>query len=386
MRSPFSAALAAVLAAAPASAADFQVHGFAAQGFALSSGNNVIGDSLDGNPQYYELGLNGSIQTDHGLRMSAQEVVRRAGELDSGKLRLDYAFLDYQAIRRPDFDGGVRAGRVKNPFGLYNETRDVVFTRPGILLPSTYFETQGARSLLFASDGAQLYGGLSNGDHYTSVAVTRALDFDASEDDKRIFFAGAPLNGDLHFTDFLVGRLMHEWNSWRVAGSYLQANLAYRPAASDPVPVSGDIDFRLFMLSGDYDAEVWSLTAEYQLLQSKGNFGAPSDTASDAAYLQAEYRFSPQWSSMLRLDGSYTNRNDRSGDDCRDGYGAPADRHGCFTVGAGAGVQWRPDPHWGVWAEYHRFDGYSQVPTIENLGRAKEPHWDLFLVMAGYRF
>jgi hypothetical protein len=396
---PLAAVLAVAVAAAaiavpppaPADhdAAHYQVHGFAAQGFALSDGNDIIGESTEGNLQYFEIGVNAKVQGPFGLSVSAQELVRRSGGLDDGDLRLDYGFIDWQAVGSAAFDAGVRAGRVKNPFGLFNETRDVVFTRPGILLPSVYYETQGARSLLFASDGGQAYAGWAHGSQYTSLMVTRAADFDASTDDKRVFFAGSalPLGGDLRFSDFLVARVMNDWSAGRVrvAASYLTANLAYTPAPSDPVPVSGDIDFALYMLSARYNAERLSLTAEYLLTHSEGSFGSPRENDSDAAYVQADYRFAAGWAAMARAEAYFSDRTDRQGDRCT-ANGAPADRHGCFTLGGGAGLQWQPGEHWGLWAEYYAFDGTALVPTIENPGRSKEPHWSLFLLMAAYRF
>jgi hypothetical protein len=45
--------------------------------------------------------------------------------------------------------------RIKNPWGLYNETRDVAFTHPTIILPLTYFER--SRTLMLATNGGQLY-------------------------------------------------------------------------------------------------------------------------------------------------------------------------------------------------------------------------------------
>jgi hypothetical protein len=352
-----------------AHALDYQVHGFASQGFALSHGNNIVGESIGGNAQYFELGLNGTVLAAQGLHFSAQEVVRRSGELDDGDLRLDYAFADWQPIGGASIDAGVRAGRVKNPFGLFNETRDVVFTRPGILLPlGVYFETQGARSLLFASDGGQLYGGWSHGEQYTSLVVTRALPFDASEDDKKTFFAGSPLalNGELEFGDFLVARLMNDWSAgiFRLSASYLGANLAYRPSPGDPVPIYGDLDFDMYMLSARYNAERFSLTAEYQLTRSSGDFGGPMESTGDAAYAQLDYRFARNGSAMVRAEASFSDRNDRSRS------GPPSGRCDRF----------------GVWGEYYRYDGTSLVPTVENLGRTKDPHWDLALVMAAWRF
>lgn len=371
---------------AGADAPDYQIHGFAAQGFALSDGNNVIGDSTHGNFQYYEIGVNGTVQTDYHLLFSAQELVRKSGSLDDGDLRLDYGFVDFQAVTGASVDAGVRAGRVKNPFGLFNETRDVVFTRPGILLPlSVYFDTSGVRSLLFSSNGGQLYGGWSHGRQYTSLVVTRALDYTLTEDDKRVFGGGGfPLTGDLRLNDFVVGRLMNDWNAgiFRLAASYANGTLKYAPGPADPFPAFS-LDIDLYLLSARYNAERYSLTGEYVYTRSRSMFG---DGDSDGFYLQGDYRLMPHWSAMARFDASFTDRSDRSGDHCTDSTGAPVDRHQCFTLGSGVGLNWQPDEHWGVWGEFHMFDGNSVVPGIENVGRPRDPHWNLLLLMAAYRF
>ena len=376
----------ALLMCGPAAAEglEYQVHGFAAQGFALSEGNNVIGDSTNGNFQYFELGVNGTVQTDYRLAFSAQELARKSGMIDDGDLRLDYGFVDFQALTGPTVNAGLRAGRVKNPFGLFNETRDVVFTRPGILMPSVYFDTSGLRSLLFSSDGGQAYAGWSHGSQYTSLVVNKGLNFNLNEDEKRNFSGGTSgLAGDLRFSDFLIARLMNDWSAgiFRVALSYATANLAYLPAPADFVPPF-DVDLHIYIASAHYNAERLSLTGEYQFTESQS---AQGEGQSDAAYLQADYRFLPRWSAMARVDGSFSDREDRQGETCTDN-GAPADRHGCFTLAGALGLQWQPDEHWGVWSEFHLFDGTSSVPAIENQGRALDPHWNLFLLMAAYRF
>ncbi len=133
----------------------YQIHGFAAQAYAHSDGNNYVGSSLDGSFEFFELGLNGSVA--YGpLTVSAQGLVRKFGEIDDGQPRLDYGFADYRLFSTMNYNAGIRAGRVKNYYGLYNDSRDVVFTRPGVLLPgSVYFESTGIRALLFSSDGGR---------------------------------------------------------------------------------------------------------------------------------------------------------------------------------------------------------------------------------------
>ena len=55
---------------------------------------------------------------------------------------------------------GFRAGRIKLPYGLYNQSRDVDMARTSVLLPqSVYSEVD--RELLIAYEGVGLYGNVT---------------------------------------------------------------------------------------------------------------------------------------------------------------------------------------------------------------------------------
>lgn len=371
---------------AHAGSLDYQLHGFAAQGFAWSEGNNVLGHSTTGSVAFNEFGLNGAVTLAPGLLLSAQGLVRDAGKTEDDSLRLDYAQIDYGFLRNAGFNAGIRAGRVKNPFGLYNDTRDVVFTRPGILLPqSIYLEGEGLRSLLFSSDGAQLYGGTSLGDHYTSLTVTHGLDRRFSDLQKRVLFGGS-LPADIDLTDFYVARLQDESDGgvWRTAFSFIHGDLEVVP--NPGVPLSGHLAANLFVLSGRYNGERVSITSEYSLIASRGEFSlsGPIDGKSDGGYVQGDYRLNPQWSLMARYDLSFSNRNDRDGRKFAAATGG--DRYGQFTRDATVGIKWLPDQHWGVWSEYHLVDGTSTLSQLDNAGRTPDDHWSMFLLMGAYRF
>ena len=101
---------------------EVQVHGFLTQGFFHSSDNNVYGQSDDGiSPGLTEIGLNINYQPWDRLRFAAQGLYRRAGDVDTGSVRLDYGLADLTLLEHDDGKLGLRAGRVKIPFGLYNE-------------------------------------------------------------------------------------------------------------------------------------------------------------------------------------------------------------------------------------------------------------------------
>ncbi|MFA5938337.1 MAG: hypothetical protein WC809_03185 [Sinimarinibacterium sp.] len=380
-------ALFATLCLADAHAEEFQyqVHGFASQAFAKSWGNNYVGESLDGSLDFYELGLNATAGGGP-ITVSGQVLYRRFGEIDREGARLDFAFADYRFLSGVDANAGIRLGRVKNPYGFYNDSRDIVFTRPGILLPSSvYFEGSGVRSLLFSSDGGQLYGGWNVQDHYLSAIVSRALDFEASEDQERSLFGGS-FPGEIEIDGLTVARLMDEWagGTWRAALTYTTAELALDPAPG--VPFFGSFDADLYIASLAHNGERYSVTAEYLLTRFKSRFGGVSErSSSDGIYVQADYQFASAWTGMLRYDLTFSDRNDRDGRE----YAAEEpgnDRHDRFARDFTVGLKWLPDEHWGVWAEQHFTQGSANAPGLENQNRTIEPDGKLFLLMVGYHF
>lgn len=368
---------------------NYQLHGFASGALAKSWGNNYVGESLDGSFDFYELGVNATAGGGP-ITVSAQGLYRRFGELDKEGLRLDYAFADYRFLSGIDANAGVRLGRVKNPYGFFNDSRDVVFTRPGILLPgSVYFEGSGIRSLLFSSDGGQLYGGWNVDDHYLSLIVSRALDFDASDDQERTLFGGN-FPGAIEIDGLTVARLMDEWagGTLRAALTYTRAELALDP--NPGVPLTGDFDADLYVASVAYNGERYSVTGEYLYTRFDGRLnGIPERNSSDGIYVQGDYRFMPEWTGMLRYDLTFSDRNDRNGSDtasCARNEDGSIDRHRCYSRDLTVGLKWLPDERWGVWAEQHFIQGSATAPRLENQGRTIESDGKLFLLMVGYHF
>jgi hypothetical protein len=373
--------------AAPAFAFDYQIHGFATQGFILSDGNNLFGDSTHGSFEYFEAGVSAAVQLRPDLLISAQGVVRDAGATDTGKPRLDYALLDYRAYSGTESGVGLRLGKVKNPFGLFNDTRDVVFTRPGILMPtSIYNDNLGERSILFSSNGAQLYGNRLLGSHDISFVGTVARNRKFSDSEKRLVLGGElpGFDFDLKLKNFWNARVMDELDGgrWRFALSHTDTDLVVN---TDPsFATFGRLGVTLDVLSAQFNAETFSLTSEYILYSAKSDFTFGGQTQAstdrlDGGYIQADYRFNPQWAAMLRYDAYFSDRNNRSGSNC-------GNRYDCFALDATAGVSWRYDEHWGVWGEYHYIDGIATLQPLDNEGRTPVNHWSVFLLMAGYHF
>src|SRR5258705_10965934 len=115
-----------------------QIHGFASQGFILSSGNNYLARSKSGTFEFSEIGLNFTSQPTDKLRVGVQFFAQKLGPTGDYNAKMDWFYLDY---RWKDWLG-FRAGRTKLPFGLYNEVNDIDQARVPILLPQSVYPAQ----------------------------------------------------------------------------------------------------------------------------------------------------------------------------------------------------------------------------------------------------
>lgn len=132
---------------------DMQIHGFISQGFMKSTDNNYLTTSYEGSFDYTEAALNFTKNISKDLRMGFQVFSRNLGREGTFRTQFDWFYLDYRKIN----ELAVRIGRVKLPFGLYNEFRDVDPGITPILLPQSLYSIT-SRDFLLAFAGAEVYG------------------------------------------------------------------------------------------------------------------------------------------------------------------------------------------------------------------------------------
>jgi len=151
------------------------VHGFASVGFVKTTKNNYLGNSERGSFEFTEVGVNFTKELTERFRAGIQLFARKLGSVGGYSAQFDWFYLDY---RFADWLG-IRAGRTKLPFGLYNETSDVDAARVPVLLPQSLYPIQN-RDFLLAQTGVELYGFVSLDDggdlHYRAYGGT--LNFD----------------------------------------------------------------------------------------------------------------------------------------------------------------------------------------------------------------
>jgi hypothetical protein len=155
--------LALVLGAAPATAQsiddlNIQIHGYAAQGFLYTTHNNIFyANSSNGSPAWTEAVLNVSARPIPKLRIAVQTRYFLLGSSGNAVI-LDWAAGDYKVNDR----FGVRFGKVKSPWGLFNETQDIDPSYMWSLLPQCVYDIT-TRAADLTHNGGVVYGTIKLG-------------------------------------------------------------------------------------------------------------------------------------------------------------------------------------------------------------------------------
>lgn len=367
----------------------FEFHGFATLSYLSSTDNDFFGDSSDGSFEFYEFGLNTQWNPTDKIKIAAQAIARDAGNTDDGSIRLDYGFLEYKINDSNKSFTGVRLGRVVNPLGFYNETRDVAATRPGTLLPqSIYFDVN--RNLALSSDGVSIFHEhfLEQGDltFQFGIAEPRTRD---PELEPALF--GSARQGSLEGTRSWMTRLMyeHDFGRIRLALTAAELNMEYEPG-SDPIIRNADFSFRPIIFSAQYQTEKWQFTTEWgKRTSSLTDLGVRPDVefTGTSYYLQSTYRFTPQLSVLLRYDSLVWDDDDKKGEAFASNPFYPFPGHTRYAKDWTIGARWDINQHWLLSAEIHDIEGTGWLSLLENSDpSALEKNWRLYTITASVRF
>lgn len=373
---------------------DWQAHGFASQGYTYTTGNNFFGESQKGGSfDFREIGVNVMGHVYPNLLIAAQGLYRDAGGSDTDNFRLDFANLDYQLPLNDHSTIGIRLGRIKNPFGLYNDTRDVIWTRPSVTLPqSVYFDALALRQAMISSDGGLIYGRYSSGNHAFNAEFVTANPLDNTGGATQFLTGLTDATGKMTGRPLFIGRTGYQWKEgrFRLLFSIVDLNRDFK--SSTPLVPSGNVKTLYPLASAQLNFEKWSFTAEYgQVITERSGFlpeGLTLKNTSESFYVQSEYRFAPSWTAMVRFDAFFANIHDRSGKKMAQLTGLP--KHNFFAKDITFGLRWEFARNFLVAADYHRVYGTGWLSPVDNpqllQSSGGDANWDLFTVMFSYRF
>ncbi len=375
-----------------------QIHGYVGQGFLYSSDNDYLfAGTSDGEFQYNDMALNFYTELTDDLSVGLQVFSRDLGDVGNNAVSLDYAFADYKYNDLL----GLRAGRMKMPFGLYGEVRDLDIARTSILLPQSVYR-EDFRDVFFSLNGFGVYGDVSMDSFgslfYQGQIGSSSLDDDNSAVTKLVESNNALQSGFKSDADIMyVGQLI--WNTplegLRLSGTalYLDSiqfngglhadlagNLALHPVLGPLGIPTGDpanmevYKYFYYVLSSEYVWENLTLAAEYaynskSLDVNVNRIGAINQEKSpeDGFYVSASYRFND----LFELGSSYAI------------YWSDARHHNSNTAHKDLAISTRFDisDGWVAKLEGHYMDGTAGTNIIGD-----EDEWFLFAAKVSYTF
>jgi hypothetical protein len=388
----------------------FHWNGFVSQAFVHTSDNRFFGDSDNGSFDFTEMGLNGSYLISPKLRLAGQVLSRRAGDLYSGSPQIDYALLDATLFSSAQSTFGMYLGRIKNPIGLYNETRDVSHTREGIFLPQAiYFDK--VRNLMVSSDGLHLYGRLFRESGTWSLQA--GVGYPIVDKNFEYAYMGQNWEGKIRSNDLAAfGRLLYEHNGgrWIYAMTGASVHTDFRTGAADQVAFpagpglsSGSIDIDYSVFSAQFNGEKWQFTTEVAFQAARYRNISPAFAAQDfnsiGYYSQLSYNLTPRWQGFLRYEEFQLNRDDwnasnrarqnRAESAFLANFGidrSPIPAHAYYSKIWAMGGRWDVTPQWRLRAEYQIIEGTAVLSPRENDMSQSDKHWNLFALSVSYHF
>ncbi len=153
---------------------DIKRHGFLSQGYMKTDGNNYTEGQDDGSLDFREIGINFTYSPAPVISMGFQLFAFEYGHLGERKIKLDWVNINWQI---QDWLC-LKAGLIKIPLGLYNETRDIDMLRTFIFLPGSVYN-EVWRDLYANMKGLSVYGYLPSGFSYSLQAGSIHIDDDS---------------------------------------------------------------------------------------------------------------------------------------------------------------------------------------------------------------
>jgi hypothetical protein len=305
VRLPLALAVGALMSATPAGAAGIgaedspfavDVHAFASQGFILTLRNDYIdNNTTHGSAQFTEVGINVTKAFfKDKLRIGLQLFAQDLGPAGNFDVKADWFYVDY---RWQDWLG-LRVGRLKIPFGIYNEVNDIDSARVPILLPQSVYPLQG-RDFLFAQNGGEIYG-------FARSRDLGALDYRAYGgtifiDPGLAVPAGSNVQLQFNVPYVVGGRLFWETplDGLRVGGTFEALHIDSKASLTGTTTsVSLPNDTMDWLVTAEYAIHDLVMTAEYgrgHTHQGTSNpmLAPPVLATSEGGYAMVTYRASP---------------------------------------------------------------------------------------------
>ncbi len=391
---------------------EIDIHGFISQGFLQSDDHKyLLADTDDGTFEFNEIGINFATDATDNLRLGMQIMARDLGSVGNDKVDIDWAYADYRYRNW----AGLRIGKIKKPYGIYNQSRDVDAARTSILLPSCIYEEKFREAALTVK-GASIYGSLPGSIDYqlmygvmtfpseggveqgieqmvptirigsidTEAEFNGEIIWNTPLDGVRIGYAYSEFTFTLNINESYISdpailaymQAAAEAAAGVPAGTYAGAFPANWYAAAAETVTKGDN----YIVSLEYTYDNFLFAVEYS--SSTMEFGG-SETDAENYYALASYRFTDLFELGLYYSVHYPDKDDKDGDR----YAGTAPKEKAWLKDLALSLRFDINDYWIFKLEGHMMDGLSDVNYSESDDAVDpDPDWYMFAAKLSYSF
>ena len=333
------------------------IHGFISQGYMVSDKNDYYyANTEDGTFEFNEMGLNFGTRVNDSLRLGIQVFAKDLGEIGNDEITLDWASADWQYRNWL----GVRVGKIKVPFGLYNQAHDLDMTRTQILLPqSAYPEIY--REIMMTVTGMGLYGSLPGRIDYQAAYGSGSVEVDSGvvrEIEDLFSDTGFPIT--INQVDLTIGPMASFlWNTpidgFSLGVTYSGVELTF---VVDQALGWIDLTGGYYIGSMEYVAENLRVSTEYmvkKLTMTLGTTSIEQDQDTEDYYVMGSYRFSEWFELGMYYSVSYQFKDDRDGKDFNELTHLPKEK--VWMKDFALSTRFDINDYWLIKLEGHRMNG-----------------------------
>ncbi len=370
------------------------IHGVISQGYLKSDCNNFIAETEDGTFQFNEAGINFSADLSEKLHLGIQFFARDMGDISNDKITIDWAFADY---RWHDWLG-FRAGKIKNPVGFYNETRDIDMLRTNILLPQSVYP-ELYRDDIIALQGLGLYGSTSL-DFMGTLSYQLqygTMNVDAeSGSSKEVEAVVGPVDVTGFDVDYAYVASL-KWDTFiqglQFGGCIAAAEIDLGLKTTNPLAPLPPVmtfkltDYTIKILSAEYTWDNLVISSEYKLLLTERHLESNSviispevKRDSEGYYFSASYRFTDWFELGAYYSVYYPDKDDKNGEKA-----APNPDYSAWSEDSALSVRFDINERWIFKLEGHYIDGTGLILNADNPDGV-DKNWFLFAAKTTFYF
>lgn len=399
----------AFLCISHARADNFEYSGFISQGYINSTDNNFLGNSSEGSFELSEAVINSRYSINDDWYLAGQLLTRNYGDyhIMEEDITIDYALVGGKLFSESYQHASIQLGMVKNPFGLFNISRDIPTTHLGILLPQNiyneYNRNKSMRNLGFLVE----YNNTQSWGDIQGYLALGKIDMPKSEH-KDIYATAAGMTDDM-ITKFSVSpdlnktfQLLYSTPNKHIRLGYTYSEGDYYYEVEGNVPVYGDmnnivftsqnldIKFRNNVLSAELHWNDLTLISEYmhRRYSSKFNFYFLNNHMeiirilpnTETIYLQASYAITYNVELFARHEEFYWDTEDKSGSNQNVDSALGYHKASIF------GVDWNINENILLKAEYHKIKGCPMLHWAETDYNSLTESWSMYLLQFVYHF